>query len=85
MMKNGQPFAMAGLWETWTTPEGTPLNTCTIITTDANSLVATYHHRMPVILPAADIDPWLDHSQNPVSLQTLLSPYPSEQMTVSPF
>ena len=64
-LKSGQPFAFAGLWERWRGPAGTPedappLESCTIVTTSANSLSANVHDRMPVILDPADYDLWLD-------------------------
>ena len=54
-MKDWQPFAFAGLWERWNSPEG-PVESCTIITTEANEQLAPIHNRMPVILEPADYD-----------------------------
>ena len=53
----GEPFAMAGLWEWWGGPEGEnkPVESCTIITTDANKLASEIHDRMPVILDAGRV------------------------------
>ena len=45
-----KPFAFAGLWDRWTDPEGRPVETCTILTTDANDLLRPLHTRMPVIV-----------------------------------
>jgi putative SOS response-associated peptidase YedK len=59
----GGTLAFAGLWEVWHDPENPdaePLRTCTIITTDANQVVARTHDRMPVILSPAAWDAWLD-------------------------
>jgi len=57
---DGRPFAMAGIWEEWTTPEQAVLRTCAIITTEPNAFAATIHTRMPAILtPAAEAE-WLD-------------------------
>jgi putative SOS response-associated peptidase YedK len=53
-------FAFAGLWERWRDPAGEFLETCTILTTTPNSLVADVHDRMPVILKPEDYDLWLD-------------------------
>jgi putative SOS response-associated peptidase YedK len=47
-MKDGQPFAFAGLWERWE-GGGEPVETCTILTTEANEVVRPVHDRMPVI------------------------------------
>ncbi|OQP07346.1 hypothetical protein B1690_05555 [Geobacillus sp. 46C-IIa] len=76
----GAPFAFAGLWERWDGPSG-PLETCTIITTKANELVAAIHDRMPVILPSERHGDWLDPSLDDSEyLKTFLQPYPSERM-----
>jgi putative SOS response-associated peptidase YedK len=53
-MPDGAPFAFAGLWETWRSPEGEPLTTCTIVTTAANAATTHLHHRMPVVLSPPD-------------------------------
>ena len=76
----GRVFAFAGLWETWA-GGSVPLRSCTLITTDANAVVAPIHHRMPVILPPAAYDAWLGGSTPPDALQSLLVPYPAEEMT----
>lgn len=57
---DGRPFAFAGLWERWAPPEGPAVESCTILTTSPNALVAEVHDRMPVILEAEDFDLWLD-------------------------
>jgi putative SOS response-associated peptidase YedK len=78
---DGQPFAFAGLWETWSGEE-TPIESCTVITTDANDLVRPLHDRMPVILNPRDFSRWLDPSlSDPGVLQEMLRPFPSEPMT----
>lgn len=56
---DGTPLALAGLWETWRAPDGAPLRTFTILTTDANATVGAVHDRMPVIVAAPDWDRWL--------------------------
>ena len=55
-----QPFAFAGLWERWESAEGRVVETCAILTTDANEKLRAIHHRMPVILDPADYDRWLN-------------------------
>lgn len=62
-LESGEPFAFAGLWESWRprdNPDAAPIHSCTIITTDANELVAPIHDRMPVILAPDDYSAWLD-------------------------
>ncbi len=84
-LQDDGPFAFAGLWETWQSGDGSALESCTIITTEANELTRHLHPRMPVILPPDAYDSWLDPaSQDPTELKALLSPYPADQMTVSP-
>ena len=57
---DGSPFAFAGLWERWQAPEDEVIESCTILTTDANDLTQPIHDRMPVILHPKDYDLWLD-------------------------
>ena len=84
-LKNNGIFAFAGLWDEKQTEDGSLLKTCTIITTIPNSLLASIHNRMPVILPEEGYAEWLDPlPKKPVTLQKFLGPYPSDQMTVTP-
>ncbi len=84
-MKNGDPFAFAGLWEQWTGPDEKPVESCTIITTEANELLADLHNRMPVILAEEDYDRWLDPKvQDADALQSLMVPYPAKEMHTYP-
>ena len=76
-----RPFAFAGLWEQWQPPEGTAIESCTILTTEPNELLRPIHNRMPVILAPTAYDQWLDPTvQQAASLQALLRPYPSEEL-----
>ena len=60
-LKDARPFAFAGLWERWKDPaSGAPLESCTIVTTDAAESIRKIHERMPVVLAEADQDRWLD-------------------------
>ena len=80
-LKDDGLFAFAGLWEEWRAPDGSPLRSCTIITTTPNAVAAPIHDRMPAILRPEDESLWLDHSQtNASDLLSLLAPYPSEAM-----
>ena len=82
-LTSGEPFAFAGLWETWNTPSGDVLRSCAIITTAPNDLVAEVHDRMPVILPGDAESLWLDHRiEDGDGLTGLLVPYPAEAMRV---
>ena len=79
--KDHRPFVFAGLWEHWETETGPPLESCAILTTNANAVTAPIHDRMPVILHPNDYDLWLDLTiQDPQQLATALKPYPSEEM-----
>jgi putative SOS response-associated peptidase YedK len=80
-MTDDAPFAFAGLWSRWG-PRDAELETCAIITTEANELCAKVHDRMPVILAPSDYERWLDTSDpDPVDL---LRPYPSDAMRAYP-
>jgi putative SOS response-associated peptidase YedK len=78
---NGRPFAFAGLWERWNAG-GEPLESCTILTTDANGLLAPLHDRMPVILPPDKYEVWLDPDVQQKALQPLLTPLPVDALTL---
>ena len=81
VMRSGEPFAFAGLWETWRDPEGEVVPSCTILTTEANDLLRPIHDRMPVILSRDDEDFWLDRSESdPAALANVLNPYPTNEM-----
>ena len=90
-LRDGSPFAFAGLWECWTVPAdaaltgslaerstGDAVETCTILTTAANETVAPVHGRMPVILPPDAYGPWL------AGEDVALAPYPTDDMTAHP-
>ncbi len=84
-LRDGRPFAFAGLWEHWEGPEGKAIDSCTILTATPNDLLRPLHHRMAVVLPSNGYDRWLDPSiQEAEVLQPLLRPYPSEEMTAYP-
>ena len=85
-LRDDSPFAMAGLWESWMNPAaGEPVESCTVITTDANELTRPIHDRMPVILNAVDYDRWLDPQlPNLDPLRELLRPFDSLAMRADP-
>lgn len=83
-LKDDQPFAFAGLWEYWER-DGEVIESCTILTTDANALMKPMHDRMPVILPDHVYDEWLDpDNQATGDLPNLLKPYPTDEMAAHP-
>jgi putative SOS response-associated peptidase YedK len=91
-----QPLALAGLWETWRDKSGAAdgqhaatsddrLWTCTILTTTPNKLMASVHHRMPVILPPETWDTWLDSANaDTEALGALLIPAPDDLLQLWP-
>jgi putative SOS response-associated peptidase YedK len=80
-IRDGEPFAIAGLWERWE-GEGGPLETCTLLTTEANELLAPYHDRMPVILRPEDYEVWINPDVRERGMLTrLLRPYPHAGMS----
>jgi putative SOS response-associated peptidase YedK len=86
--RDAEVMAFAGLWEIWHDPDhpdADPLRTCSIITTDANQVVARTHDRMPVMLPPAAWDAWLDVDQHNLdTVQGLLVPAPAADLEVYP-
>jgi putative SOS response-associated peptidase YedK len=83
-MATGEPFGFAGLWEHWER-DGSVIESCTILTTDPNELLAEIHNRMPVILHPEDYDEWLSREvQDAKRLQHLLRPFPAQEMKAYP-
>jgi putative SOS response-associated peptidase YedK len=80
-LKDRKPFTFAGLWETWRSQEGGEINSCTIITTEPNSLVAQYHNRMPVILGYENRWRWLEE-RTKEELKAMLIPCQSGIMDI---
>jgi len=83
-MKDNEPFAFAGLWESW---EGgkSVIESCTILTTEANKAIQSIHDRMPVILKPEDYDMWIDSDNtDSESLEQLLKPFLSDISEVYP-
>ncbi len=84
-MRDDQPLAFAGLWESWEGANHSALESCTILTTAANDVVRPIHDRMPAILAPEDYGPWLDPAvQKPEPILPLLRPYPSASMEAYP-
>jgi putative SOS response-associated peptidase YedK len=80
---DGQPFAFAGLWERWQGESG-PIESCTILTTQANELLQPIHDRMPVMLATEDSALWLHPTASAEQLLALLHPYAAESMQSHP-
>lgn len=83
-LRDGHVFGMAGLWECWHAPDGSPIETCTVITTDANELTRSVHDRMPVILDHDTVSDWLAPNAERTQLEALLRPYFASRMEAYP-
>src|SRR5215472_511906 len=77
-------FAFAGLWDRWRSPAGSAIETCTILTTEPNSLVAEVHDRMPVIVRPEDYELWLDPGVVDARLSDCLRPCDARLMKKYP-
>ena len=83
-LRSGDPYAFAGLWESWQPKEGAPLESFTILTTDPNELMEPIHNRMPAILERRDYPRWLDAGDPARPPVDLLRPFPAEKMRLWP-
>jgi putative SOS response-associated peptidase YedK len=88
-LRSQEPFAFAGLWETWMSPDGSELESCTLITTEPNELMATLHDRMPVILAPEDYEQWLGTGKDADAreidqLRHLIRPFDAKLMEAYP-
>lgn len=92
-MRDGSPFAFAGIWERWGKDDddsddgagARAVETFAILTTTPNTLVATVHDRMPLILPRESFAAWLDpDAKDAAALEPLLRPFPADGMTATP-
>lgn len=85
VLKSKEIFGLAGLYDTWTSPDGTKLHTVTILTTTPNKLMEPIHNRMPVVLRREDEPKWLDRGQQNIeTLQALMQPYPATELEAYP-
>lgn len=83
--EDGRPFAFAGLWSSWKSPEGETIDTFAIVTTSPNGLLEPIHNRMPVILAPESFDLWLDPKvEDTERLQALLTAAPEAGFTAVP-
>ena len=84
-LSSERPFAFAGLWDRWTGADGKTIDSCAILTTTPNERLASIHDRMPVILPPAAYEPWLDPGlRDAMHLAPFLTPYPADAMIAVP-
>lgn len=85
LLRDSRPFAFAGLWDCWRSPEGHEVATFTIVTTAANDLLKPIHERMPVILGREAFEDWLDaESHPPEKVQRLLQALPADELQLQP-
>lgn len=85
VLKAREAFGFAGLWDTWQPPQGEPVRSCTIITTEANDLMRPFHDRMPVILSREAATQWLNPAARDTNeLLALLKPFPADAMECYP-
>jgi putative SOS response-associated peptidase YedK len=83
--RSGEPLAFAGLWETWTGPNGEEVDTAAIVTTRANATLAPLHDRMPVIVSPDAFDLWLDCANvDARTAEALIAPAPDDQFEFWP-
>lgn len=81
-LSDGRPFAMAGIWERWRGEGDRVVETCAVLTTAANELVADLHDRMPLILREADHALWMDAGVvTREAIEHLLAPFAANAMT----
>lgn len=81
---NDELLGFAGLWERWTSPAGTPIDTFTVVTTEANESMRALHERMPVILQPGDDNLWLRRDTTPERFGQLIAPCPDAMLRMHP-
>jgi putative SOS response-associated peptidase YedK len=79
-LKSREPFALAGLWDSWRKPDGSILESFTIITLPPNDFIRPLHDRIPAILHRDEEEPWLNCSNSFEKVRGILEPFPSELM-----
>ena len=84
-MNDKKPFALGGIWDKWTSPQGKIVESCSILTTTPNDIVKSIHNRMPVIIDPKDFDLWLDPTiKEPEEIKHLFTPYKASAMEAYP-
>lgn len=80
-MRDESPLGFAGLWERWEGEDDQVINSCAILTTEANEVLRPVHDRMPVILCSDDYELWLDGVMRKLEhVKEMLRPYPASEM-----
>jgi putative SOS response-associated peptidase YedK len=82
--RSRKPMPLAGLWETYSSPDGAEIDTAAIVTTDANGTLSAVHDRMPVILSDDDIAAWLDVRDERADVMRLVRPCPDDWLDMVP-
>ncbi len=82
--QDGKLFGLAGLWEVWQSADGSLIESCAILTTEPNELMAPIHNRMPVIIEPGEYGMWLEPGPHPEDARHLLRPYPAAKMHAYP-
>jgi putative SOS response-associated peptidase YedK len=84
-LRGEQPFCFAGLWGRWQGGDGAVIESCTILTTEANDVLRPVHDWMSVIIHPEDSELWLDDNERKTELrQELLQPFPAKEMLSHP-
>ena len=83
-LRDRGPMPLAGLWETYSSPDGSEIDTAAIVTTDANGTLSAVHDRMPVILSKDDIAAWLDVRDERADVMPLVRPCPDDWLDMVP-
>jgi len=83
-LADGVPMLLAGLWDRWQRGDAPPIESFTILTTDANDKVAKLHDRMPAIIDAGDLARWLDRGTEAETVRAMLHPYRAEAIDAYP-
>lgn len=79
--RDGEAFALAGIWESWRAPDGATVESYAIVTTTANEELSHLHDRMPVILAAGDHEQWLDAKAPRTGVSALIRPFPPTELS----
>lgn len=84
-LPDGEPYAFAALWDRWQAPDGAVIDSCAMLTTEANAVMAPIHHRVPVILERAHYAAWLDPDQHdPERLRQILVSGVADRLVATP-